>query len=90
MPVSVPAVMIGVRDRAEGDRRRVGEQDHRRRPDRREAQRHQHHAGDRHRGAEPGEGLQQPAEAERDDDGLEPRVVGDVAERPRAGPRSAR
>ena len=47
-----------------------------------EADRDQHHRGDRHRRAEAGQRLQQRAEAERDDHGLDPLVVGDRRERP--------
>jgi hypothetical protein len=68
-------------DRAEGDGRGVGQQHDDGGADRREAQRHQHDAGDRHRSAEAGERLQQAAEAEGDDDRLHPRVVREHVER---------
>ena len=50
--------------------------------DRPEAERDQHDRGDRDRGAEAGQRLQQRAEAERDDDRLDPLVVTDPGERP--------
>ena len=53
----------------------------RRRLERPEAQRDQHHRADRHRRAEPGERLEQRAEGERDDDRLDPLVVADLRER---------
>ena len=43
--------------------------------------RDQHHRGDRHRRAEAGQRLEQRAEAEGDDHGLDPLVVGDRRER---------
>jgi hypothetical protein len=45
-----------------------------------EAQGHEHDAGDGDRGAEAGEGLKEAAEAEGDDDRLDPWVVGDEVE----------
>ena len=50
--------------------------------DRREAERDEHHGRDRHRRAEAGERLEQGAEAERDDHGLDALVVRDPTERP--------
>src|SRR5450631_3238611 len=45
-----------------------------------EAQGDEHDAGDCHRGAEAGQGLQECAEAEGDDDCLDPLVVTDLGE----------
>ena len=81
MPVRLPAVMIGMamEPNATGAvlasstvaAARIGG----------EAERDQHDAGDRDGGAESGEGFQQAAEAERDDDALDPWVTGDPVER---------
>jgi hypothetical protein len=67
-------------DGAEGDGRGVGQQHDGRGAQWREAQGHEHDAGDRDGGAEAGQGLEEAAEAEGDDDRLDPRVVGDEVE----------
>ena len=78
------------RDRAERHRRGVGHERDRGGLHRLEADRDQHHGGDRHRRAEAGQRLEQGAEAERDDHGLDPLVVGDRARTTAAAPRSGR
>ena len=66
--------------RTEGHRRGVGQQDDHGGAERGEADRDQHHPGDRGRGAEACQRLQQAAETEGDDDRLDPRVLGDQVE----------
>src|SRR5680860_1409684 len=68
-------------NRAERHGGGVADQRQRSRLDRREAQRHQHHRGDRDGGAEAGQALDQRTEGKRDDHGLDPLVVGDLRER---------
>ena len=75
---------LGQRDdrrghRAEGDGRGVGDEGQHGGLHRLEPQRHQHHRGDRDRGAEAGQRLEQGAEREGDDDGLDALVVADPA-----------
>ena len=69
------------RDRAEGHRRRVGHERHGGGLHRLEAEVHEHRGGDRHRRAEARERLEQRAEGEGDDHGLDPLIVGDRSER---------
>ena len=67
-------------DGAERDGRRVGDEDDRRGAQRGEACGHEHDAGDGDRSAEPGEGLEQAAEAEGDEHGLDARVIAEDVE----------
>ena len=67
----------GRADRAERDGRGVGQQHDDGCAHRREAGGHEHDARDGDRCAEAGERFEQSAEAERDDDGLDARVVGE-------------
>ena len=60
-------------DRAERDGGGVGQQHGGGGPHRGEAERDEHDAGDRDRGAEAGQRFEQAAEAERDDDALDAR-----------------
>ncbi len=68
-------------DGTEGDGDGVGEQRDHRRAQGGESDRHEHGGGDRHGGAEAGEGLEQAAEAEGDQEGEHARVVADEEER---------
>jgi hypothetical protein len=68
-------------DRSERHRRGVGDQRHRGRLDRLEAQADQHHRADSHRRSEAGERLEQRAEAERDEHRLHALVVAEPGER---------
>ena len=69
------------RERAERDGRRVPEHGQRGRLDRLEAERGHHGRGDRGRGAEAGQRLQQRAEAERDQHRLDALILRDRADR---------
>ena len=67
---------------AEGDRRRVGDQCQARRLERRKARAHQQRGRDRHRGPESRGALQERAERERDQQGLQPVVGREPRHRP--------
>ena len=75
MPVIPTSVTIGIAIAPNATGRGVGHERDRGGLDRLEAERDQHHGGDRHRGAEAGERLEQRAEAEGDDHGLDALVV---------------
>ena len=66
--------------RAEGHRGGVGDQRQAGGRERREAQPDQHGGADGHRRAEAGRTLEEGAEAEGDEQELQPAVVGDVAD----------
>ena len=79
-PGDVPQRSHRNAERPEGDRRGVGDQADERRVERREAEPGQHRRGHRHRRAEPGRALDEGAEREADEHGLQAAVIGESAD----------
>ena len=89
-PVTSDRVMIGIASAPNGTAAVFPSEGDRGRLDRLEAERDHHRRGDRHRGAEAGERLQQRAEAEGDQHRLDALILRRPSRSIAAGPRSAR